>query len=73
LIRANENARNALLGPEGLTEDDMRRIQAKFSALAKLGAIPEEIEEVQEHLEKAREDVQHAQDRVTRLVQQDSD
>jgi low affinity Fe/Cu permease len=69
LIRANENARNALLGLEGLTDDDMRRIQAKFSALAKLGAAPEEIEAVQEDLEKAQEDVQHAQDRITRVVQ----
>jgi low affinity Fe/Cu permease len=71
LIRVNENARNALLGLEGLTDDDMRRIQAKFSALAKIGAIPEEIEAVQEDLEKAQEDVQHAQDRITRVVQED--
>jgi low affinity Fe/Cu permease len=71
LIRANENARNALLGLEGLTDDDMRRIQAKFSALAKIGAVPEEIEAVQEDLEKAQEDVQHAQDRITRVVQED--
>jgi low affinity Fe/Cu permease len=69
LIRANENARNALLGLEGLTDDDMRRIQAKFSALAKIGAVPEEIEAVQEDLEKAQEDVQHAQDRITRVIQ----
>jgi low affinity Fe/Cu permease len=69
LIRANENARNALLGLEGLTDDDMRRIQAKFSALAKIGAVPEEIEAVQEDLEKAQEDVQNAQDRITRVVQ----
>jgi len=68
LIRANENARNALLGLEGLTDDEMRRIQAKFSALARLGAAPEEIEAVQEDLEKAQEDVQHAQDRITRVV-----
>jgi low affinity Fe/Cu permease len=54
LIRANENARNALLGLEGLTDDDMRRIQAKFSALAKLGAAPEEIEAVQEDLERRK-------------------
>jgi low affinity Fe/Cu permease len=70
LIRANENARNALLGLEGLTDDDMRRIQAKFSALAKLGAVPEEIEAVQEDLEKTQEDGQHAQDRITRVVQE---
>ena len=73
LIRANENARNALLGLEALTDDDMRRIQEKFSALAKLGAIPEEIEGVKEDLEKAQQDVRHAQDRITRAVQQHSD
>jgi low affinity Fe/Cu permease len=70
LIRANENARNALLGLEGLTDDDMRRIQAKFSALAKLGKVPEELEGVQEDLEKAQEDVEHAKALITRAVQQ---
>ena len=68
LIRANENARNALLGLEGLTDKDMRRIQANFAALAKLGAIPEELEGVQEDLGKAQEGVLHAQARLSRAA-----
>src|ERR1700722_17682288 len=43
LIRANKDARNALLGLEQLTDDDMRRIQEKFAVLAKLGATPDEL------------------------------
>ena len=41
LTRANENARDAPLGLEPLSDADMRRIQAKFLAVAKLGAVPD--------------------------------
>ncbi len=61
LIRANENARNALLALEELTDDDMRRIQAKFAVLAKLGAVPDELEE-------AQKDMERAEDRIGRAV-----
>jgi low affinity Fe/Cu permease len=70
LIRANENARNALLGLEDLTDDDMRRIQAKFAALAALGTIPDELQGVQEDLQRATEDVQDAQQKIGRVVEQ---
>jgi hypothetical protein len=46
----------------------MRRIQAKFSMLAKLGTAPEELDAAQGHLEKAQEDVQHAQERIGRVT-----
>src|SRR3984885_3167622 len=60
LIRANKDARNALLGLEELTEADMRQIQAKFAILAKLGTVPEELEGVQDDLERVQIDVQNA-------------
>jgi low affinity Fe/Cu permease len=37
LLRANESARDVLLGLENLTDDDLRRIQAAFATLASLG------------------------------------
>jgi low affinity Fe/Cu permease len=44
LIRANQNARNALLSLEDLTEDQLRQIKATFSALGKsAGESPEEL------------------------------
>ncbi len=36
LIRANENARNTLLGLEALSDEEMRTLQARFTALAAL-------------------------------------
>jgi low affinity Fe/Cu permease len=68
LIRSSETARNALLGLEDLTDEDMRRIQAKFASLARLGKIPEELQEARVDLAKAHEDVQHAQKRIERVV-----
>jgi outer membrane protein TolC len=68
LIRANENARNALLGLEDLSEEDMRRLHAKFAALARLGTVPEEIEGAREDLDLAQEDVEHAKAHIARAV-----
>ncbi len=68
LIRANENARNALLGLENLTDDDMRHIQAKFSALAKLGAVPEELAGAEQDLHTARKVFHRAQARLSKAV-----
>jgi low affinity Fe/Cu permease len=70
LIRANENARNALLGLEDLTDDDMRRIQAKFASLAALGTVPEELTGAQEDLQRATEDVHDAQQKIGRVAGQ---
>jgi low affinity Fe/Cu permease len=69
LIRAHEGARNALLGLEDLSDADMRQIQARFSALAKLVALPEELGGVQEDLEKAQADVERAREHVSRVAE----
>jgi low affinity Fe/Cu permease len=68
LIRANENARDALLGLEKLTDADMRRLQAKFAALAKLGTLPEELGAAQEDLEKAAEEMGSAHEHIARAA-----
>jgi low affinity Fe/Cu permease len=73
LIRANENARNALLGLEDLSEEDMRRLHAKFAALARLGTVPEEIEGAREDLDLAQEDVEHAKAHIARVARQQDD
>jgi low affinity Fe/Cu permease len=70
LIRANEKARNALLGLEGLTDQEMRNLHKRFTELAKLGKAPEELEDAQQDLEKAREGVQHAQEHIARAVEE---
>jgi low affinity Fe/Cu permease len=38
LIRANQGARNALLGLEDLSEEDQKALKARFAALADGGA-----------------------------------
>jgi|ERR1700761_5321334 low affinity Fe/Cu permease len=68
LIRASEGARNALLGLEDLSDEDMRRIRDRFAELAKLGAAPEELENAHKDLQKAKEDVQHAQEHLAGAV-----
>jgi low affinity Fe/Cu permease len=68
LIRTNEKARNALLGLEGLTDEEMRNLHKRFTALAKLGEAPEELEDAQEDLEKAKKGVQRAQEHIARAV-----
>jgi low affinity Fe/Cu permease len=68
LIRANEKARNALLGLEGLTDQEMRNLHKRFTELAKLGKTPEELADAQEDLQKAKEGVQHAQEHIARAV-----
>jgi low affinity Fe/Cu permease len=68
LIRANKDARNALLGLEQLTDDDTRRIQEKFAVLAKSCATPDELRGVQKDLVEARKDVERAEDKIERVV-----
>jgi low affinity Fe/Cu permease len=48
LIRANKDARNAMLGLEDLTEEQLKRIKQTFASLA---AAPDGIETVQQALE----------------------
>eukprot|EP01037_Dinobryon_pediforme_P014980 gene14981-biopygen9124 len=68
LIRSNENARNALLGLDELSDEDMRRLHDRFASLAKLGAVPAELRNAQEDLENARKDVARAEDHIERAV-----
>ena len=68
LIRANEKARNTLLGLEGLTDEEMRNLHKRFTELVKLGKAPEELEGAQEDLQKAKEGFQHAQEHIARAV-----
>jgi low affinity Fe/Cu permease len=70
LIRANAEARNSLLGLESLTEQDMRLLQTRFAALAKLGSIPEELAEAQEDLGKAQGEVSQARQKIGQVVDQ---
>jgi low affinity Fe/Cu permease len=73
LIRANEGARNALLGLEGLTDEEMRNLHERFAKLAKLGKALEGLEDAQDDLEKAREGVQHAHEHIARAVEKTRD
>ncbi|HLJ05321.1 MAG TPA: low affinity iron permease family protein [Acetobacteraceae bacterium] len=68
LIRANENARNAMLSLEDLTEEQLKRIKATFANLAeppmqaqhKLAAATEDLEAASEKVEQAQEKVMDA-------------
>ena len=69
LIRANENARNAMLSLEDLTEEQLRRIKATFSQLAEPPAeVHRELAEASDHLEKANEKVGKAHEKVLEAV-----
>ncbi len=65
LIRANENARNAMLSLEDLTEEQLKRIKATFAKLAeppveaqrKLAEASEELEAASDKVEEAKEEV----------------
>ncbi|MCB8876943.1 low affinity iron permease family protein [Acidisoma silvae] len=71
LIRANETARNALLGLEDLSDADMRLIQARFAALSKAVALPEELDEVEEDLGKATANLRNARRRIADTLSTD--
>jgi low affinity Fe/Cu permease len=65
LIRANENARNAMLSLEDLTEDQLRRIKATFAQLADTPtAVHGKVAEAHEHLAEASEKVEKARERM---------
>ncbi len=61
LIRANENARNAMLTLEDLSEEQLNRLKATFSRLAK---VPDALQEVREDLAEAGEKVEQAQEKI---------
>jgi len=65
LIRANENARNAMLSLEDLTEEQLKRIKAAFANLAESPSdAHRKLAEASEHLEDASEKVEQAQEQV---------
>jgi low affinity Fe/Cu permease len=72
LIRANANARNAMLSLEDLTEDQLIRLKATFAELAgvpvaaqqKLQEERQEVEDVGERRETADEGVERAQEKI---------
>ncbi len=67
LIRANENARNAMLSLEDLTEDQLRRIKATFSQLRdQPDEVHRDLAEASDHLEKANEKVEKLQQAVAK-------
>ncbi|WP_158745360.1 low affinity iron permease family protein [Acidisphaera sp. L21] len=68
LIRSNDNARDALLGLEELTDDDIRRIQAKFAALAKMGNVPDELVGAHEELQKVSNVLHRVRGRVRSVL-----
>ena len=68
LIRTNTEARNSLLGLDKLSDKDMGRIQERFAALAKLGAIPEELADAQEDLGDAADVVREARRKLGRVA-----
>ena len=68
LIRSNEHARNALLGLDDVSDEDMRRLHDRFVSLAKLGEIPIELRSAKIDLEHAREDMERAEEHIERAV-----
>ena len=65
LIRANENARNAMLSLEDLTEEQLKRIKATFADLAESSpAVQRKLAEANEHLAAASKKVEAAQEKV---------
>jgi low affinity Fe/Cu permease len=65
LIRANENARNAMLCLEDLTEDELKRVKAVFTSLASTsGNSIDAVHEVKEQLEETEEILEEATSRL---------
>jgi low affinity Fe/Cu permease len=70
LIRANENARNAMLSLEDLSEDQLKRVKATFANLADTPApIHRELADASEHLAEASEKVEKAQERMLEALE----
>ena len=69
LIRRNENARNAMLSLEDLTEEQLKRVKATFANLADTAApVQRELAQASEHLAEASEKVEKAQEKVLDAV-----
>ena len=69
LIRANENARNAMLSLEDLTEEQLKHIKSTFARLAEPpAAAQQDLVEASDHLEKATQKMQQAHEKVAEAV-----
>jgi len=65
LIRANENARNAMLSLEDLTEDQLRHLKATFTRLAEVpGNASDRLRDAREDLLEAGETLEQAQEKL---------
>ncbi len=64
LIRANQNARNVMLGLEDLSEDELKRIKHTFAALAKIPERAEKMLQTAEDPENAGEAIEHTDGRA---------
>jgi low affinity Fe/Cu permease len=69
LIRANENARNAMLSLEDLTEEQLKRVKATFATLADAAPpVQRKLAQASEHLAAASERVGKAHETVLDAV-----
>jgi len=65
LIRANQNARNAMLCLEDLTEDELKRVKTAFASLASTpGNATNAMHDVKEQLEDTEEVLEEASSRL---------
>ena len=65
-LSANENARNAMLTLEDLTEEQLNRMKATFARLAERpGAARDKLRDAQEDHQVASERVKEAKDTIT--------
>jgi len=64
LIRANENARNVMLGLEDLTEEQLKRIKQAFTSLAASSEGAEKVQQAAEDLGDAGEALERARGRM---------
>ena len=65
LIRANENARNAMLTLEDLTEDQLRRLKSSFARIAGMPeAAQETLRDAHDDLAEAGEKVEQAREKI---------
>jgi low affinity Fe/Cu permease len=71
LIRANENARNIMLGLEDLTEAELKRIKQAFASLAESPGRAETVRQASEDLGDAGEALERASEHMAEVVDRD--
>jgi low affinity Fe/Cu permease len=74
LIRANENARNAMLTLEDLTEEQLRTMKARFAELADVPTSTQDVlRETREHLKQIHEKTDTVGQKVEHLEEKVQD